>query len=80
MEAEIILDSSGRPRSNSYQWGGNSGVNIEVDGHGVWVLWGSTGNNQRLYVSKVDVIKNVISQTWPLNTGEIYNTQWLYLG
>jgi len=58
------------PRKNYYQWGGNSGIDLSVDEQGLWVLWGSTGNSKRLYASKIDVYKNVVTHTWGLNTGK----------
>ena len=56
-------------RKNHYEWGGYSGMDLAVDEQGLWVLWGSTGNSKRLFASKIDVYKNVIPDTWALNTG-----------
>ena len=67
-EAQIGVGSYS-PRKNNYQWGGHSGMDLAVDEQGLWVLFGSTGNNRKLYVSQIDVFKNVITQTWSLNTG-----------
>lgn len=51
-----------------YQWGGYSGVDLAVDEHGLWVLWGSYSNNKRLKAAKIDVNSNRITRTWALNT------------
>ncbi len=45
-------------------------MDLAVDEQGLWVLWGSTGNNGKLYASKIDVYRNVVTQTWTLNTGK----------
>ena len=46
-------------------------MDLAVDEQGLWVLWGSTGNSGKLYASKIDVYKNVITRTWSLNTGKL---------
>ena len=43
-------------------------MDLAVDEHGLWVLWGS--NNGRLNAAKIDVDSNRITRTWTLNTGE----------
>jgi len=45
-------------------------MDLGVDEQGLWVLWGSIGNNGKMYASKIDVYKNVITHTWTLNTGK----------
>ncbi|KAJ7363620.1 Olfactomedin-like protein 2A [Desmophyllum pertusum] len=58
-----------RARHNGYRsCGGSCGMDLAVDEQGLWVLFGSTSNNKRLSVSKLDVDKNSITQTWNLNT------------
>lgn len=52
----------------SYKWGGSSGVDLAVDEHGLWVLWGSSSNNRRLNAAKIDLDSNHIARTWTLNT------------
>ena len=69
IEATIIV-SSFTPRKNHYQWGGYSSMDLAVDEQGLWALWGSTANNGKLYASKIDVYKNVITHTWTLTTGK----------
>jgi len=69
VETQITL-SGYLPRKNYYQWGGYSGVDLAVDEQGLWVLWGSTSNSKRLVASKIDVYKNVLTQTWSLNTSK----------
>ena len=68
-EAQITLGGYS-PRINHYQWGGYSGVDLAVDEQGLWVLWGSTSNSKKLWVTKIDVYKNVLTNQWALNTGE----------
>ena len=68
VEAEIG-QSSYSPRSNYYQWGGYSGMDLAVDEQGLWLLWGSS-NSYRLYASEIDVNHNTITNTWSLNTGK----------
>ena len=65
-----ISQSSYSPRSNYYQWGGGSGMDLAVDEQGLWLLWGSTSNSYRLRASKIDVNRNTITDTWGLNTGK----------
>ena len=69
--AEATITMSGYTASkNSYPWGSNTaGMDLAVDEQGLWVLWGSTGNGGKMYASKIDVYKNVITHTWTLNTG-----------
>jgi len=62
--ARITL-SGYTPRGPNYQWGGYSGVDLAVDEQGLWVLWGNSGDNQRLYASKID--NDVIVQTYSLS-------------
>ena len=45
-------------------------MDLAVDEQGLWVLWGSTGNNKKLYAYKIDVYNNVVTHTWALNTGK----------
>ena len=69
MEATITV-SGYTARKTGYKWcGGNCGMDLAVDEQGLWVLWGSTGNNGKLHASKIDVNRNVITHTWTLNTG-----------
>ena len=56
------------PGQVTYQWGGYSGVDLAVDEQGLWVLWGNSGDNKRLYASKID--NDVIVQTHSLSNGE----------
>ncbi len=44
-------------------------MDLAVDEQGLWVLWGSTGNSNRLTAAKIDVKINRIVRTWNLNTG-----------
>ena len=44
-------------------------MDLAVDEHGLWVLWGS--KNGRLNAAKIDVDSNRITRTWALNTGKI---------
>ena len=44
-------------------------MDLAVDEHGLWVLWG--GHNGRLNAAKIDVDSNRITRTWALNTGKI---------
>jgi len=67
IEATITV-SSFTSRKNHYQWGGFSAMDLAVDEQGLWVLWGSTANSGKLYACKIDVYRNVITDTWSLNT------------
>lgn len=67
LEARISV-SGFTARKNYYATGGYSGMDLAVDEQGLWVLWGSTGNSKRLYASKIDVVKNTVTQTWSLGT------------
>ena len=68
VEAQITL-SGYTPRLTAYGWGGYSGVDLAVDEQGLWVLWGSPGNSNRLKAAKIDDKSNRIVRTWSLNTG-----------
>ena len=65
--AQITLNGY-TPRQTYYQWGGYSGVDLAVDEQGLWVLWGNSGDNKRLYASKI--VNDVIVQTHSLSNGE----------
>ncbi|KAL9969182.1 hypothetical protein ACROYT_G021368 [Oculina patagonica] len=65
LETQITLDGYA-PRQIGYQWGGYSGVDLAVDEQGLWVLWGNTADNGRLYASKID--NDVITHTYSLVT------------
>ena len=65
--AQITLNGYS-PRQAYYQWGGHSGVDLAVDEQGLWVFWGNSGDNKRLYASKID--NDVIVQTHSLSNGE----------
>ena len=45
-------------------------MDLAVDEQGLWVLFGSTGNHKKLQVAKVDVYRNVITNSWNLNSGK----------
>ena len=77
VEATITV-SGHTARKTNYQWGGYSSMDLAVDEQGLWLLWASTGNSGKLYASKIDVFKNVITQTWTLHTGKhiIYSPLW----
>ena len=67
-ETQIVV-SDYSPRQATYRWGGYSGVDMAVDENGLWVLWGSTENNRKLKVAKINVESNHFEKTWSLNTG-----------
>ncbi len=69
-EDALIPVSGFQARKNWYRWTGYSGMDLAVDEQGLWVLWGEPSGNFRLRASKIDVYKNVIVQTWSLNTGK----------
>ena len=69
VEATITV-SGHTARKTNYQWGGYTSMDLAVDEQGLWLLWASTGNSGKLYASKIDVFKNVITQTWTLHTGK----------
>ncbi|PFX17575.1 Olfactomedin-like protein 2A [Stylophora pistillata] len=54
------------PRRITYMWGGYSGVDLAVDEQGLWVLWGNTGNGNRLSASKIE--GDVVVNTYNLST------------
>ena len=58
------------PRSNQYQWGGYSGMDLAVDEQGLWVLCGTTNNDKRLTAGKIDAETNNIARNFYLSTGE----------
>ena len=45
-------------------------MDLAVDEQGLWALWGSTANNGKLHVNKIDVYKNVITYSRALDTGK----------
>ena len=67
LEAQITLNGY-TPRQARYQWGGNSGVDLAVDEQGLWVLWGNSDDNLRLWASKID--NDVIVQSYRVSTGK----------
>ena len=69
VEAQISVGGY-TARKNGYSWSSYNGMDLEVDEHGLWVLWGSTGNNKRLSASKIDVYNNAIIHTYTLSTGK----------
>ena len=46
-------------------------MDLAVDEHGLWVLWGSSSNSNRLNAAEIDVDSNRITRTWTLNSGKI---------
>ena len=47
------------------------GMDLAADEQGLWVLWGNiTSNSWKLTANKIDVYKNVITDTWILDTGK----------
>ena len=44
-------------------------MDLAVDEQGLWVLWGSLENGDRLKAATIDVESNSIVRTWVLNTG-----------
>ena len=73
------MSLSGSARSNNYNWGGYSGVDLAVDEQGLWVLWGTSSNSYRLKATKVDVYQNSFIQTWTLSTGGTLSEELLSL-
>jgi len=45
-------------------------VDLAVDEQGLWVLWGDQDNSYRLYAYKIDVFRNVVTDTYTLATGK----------
>ena len=43
-------------------------MDLAVDEQGLWVLWGNSGDNRRLYASKID--DDVIVQSYSVSTGK----------
>ena len=62
VEATISV-SSYTARKNGYQ------LDLAIYEQGLWVLWGSRGNSNRLKAAKIDHFSNRIVRTWSLNTG-----------
>ena len=44
-------------------------MDLAVDEQGLWVLWGSPGNSNRLKAAKIDHKSNRTLRTWSLHTG-----------
>ena len=65
--AQITLNGYTQRQTN-YQWGGHSGVDLAVDEQGLWVLWGNSDDNLRLWASKID--NDVIVQSYRVSTGK----------
>ena len=67
VEKQIGLPGS--TRNTNYQWGGYSQVDLAVDEQGLWVLWGYSGNSNRLTAQMIDVYKGSLTHAWDLSTG-----------
>ena len=67
VEKQISL--SGSARSTYYQWGGYSQVDLAVDEQGLWVLWGYSGNSNKLRAQVIDVYKGSLTSAWNFNSG-----------
>ena len=66
---EKQIGLGGLVRKTHYQWGGYSQVDLAVDEHGLWALWGYNGNSYKLRVRPIDVYKGILTHAWHLNTG-----------
>ena len=62
----------GSARKTSYQWGGNTQVDLAVDEQGLWALWGYSSNSNKLRAQMIDVYKGILNHAWNLNTGTTY--------
>ena len=69
-EKQIAL--AGSARKTSYQWGGYTQVDLAVDEHGLWALWGYSSNSYKLRVGMIDVYTRTLTHAWHLNTGTTY--------
>ena len=67
--AEKQIGLPGSTRNTHYQWGGYSQVDLAVDEQGLWVLWGYSGNSNRLRAQIIDVYKGSLTHAWDLSTG-----------
>ena len=67
VEKQISLPGSAR--NTQYEWGGYSQVDLAVDEQGLWVLWGYSGNSNRLRAQMIDVYKGSLTHAWDLSTG-----------
>ena len=67
---EALIPVSGYiARKTHYRWNGYTGMDLAVDEQGLWALWGKPRDSYQLQASRIDAYKNVIVQTWSLNTG-----------
>ena len=62
----------GSARKTYYGWGGNTQLDLAVDEHGLWALWGYSGNSNKLRAQMIDVYKGSLTSAWNLNTGTTY--------
>ena len=69
-EKQISLPGS--TRKTGYQSGGYSQVDLAVDEHGLWALWGYSSNRYKLRAQMIDVNRGYLTYAWNLNTGTTY--------
>ena len=65
---EKQIGLSGSARKTHYQWGGNTQVDLAVDEHGLWAVWGYNGISNKLRVRMIDVYKGTLTHAWHLNS------------
>lgn len=62
----------GSARKTSYQWGGNTQVDLAVDEQGLWALHGYSSNSYKLRAEMIDVYRGYLTYYLNLNTGTTY--------
>ena len=67
VEKQISLPGS--VRNTYYQWTGYTQVDLAVDEQGLWVLWGYSGNSNKLRAQMIDVYTGSLTHAWDLNSG-----------
>ena len=65
---EKQIGLAGSARKTGYQWGGYTQVDLAVDEHGLWALWGYSGISYKLRVRMIDAYKGVLTHAWHLTS------------
>ncbi len=68
LEATLSLPDAGHSNQCSWQWGGYSDIDFELDELGLWIVWGDYSDSCSMHLTQVDEDLNELAD-WEVGAG-----------